>query len=88
MKHARTLIPVAATLLLAGCISVIPEQKHSVPRYDVSLPDAPASAATGEKARAPAAVLCLEGKAGSFSLPAFLFKLPAIEQTKFFTVRK
>ena len=55
MKHARTLIPVAATLLLAGCISVIPEQKHAVPRYDVSLPDAPpASAATGDKVATPA----------------------------------
>jgi hypothetical protein len=54
MKHARTLIPVAATLLLAGCISVIPEQKHAVPRYDVSLPDAPPAAATGDKAATPA----------------------------------
>ena len=55
MKHVSTLIPVAATLLLAGCISVIPEQKHAVPRYDVSLPDAPpASAATGDKAATPA----------------------------------
>ena len=55
MKHASTLIPVAATLLLAGCISVIPEQKHAVPRYDVSLPDAPpASAAVGDKAATPA----------------------------------
>ena len=55
MKHARTLIPVAATLLLAGCISVIPEQKHAMPRYDVSLPDAPpASAAPGDKAATPA----------------------------------
>ena len=55
MKHVSTLIPVAATLLLAGCISVIPEQKHAVPRYDVSLPDAPpASAAIGDKAATPA----------------------------------
>ncbi len=55
MKHACTLIPVAATLLLAGCISVIPEQKHAVPRYDVSLPDAPhAAAATGDKTATPA----------------------------------
>ena len=55
MKYVSTLIPVAATLLLAGCISVIPEQKHAVPRYDVSLPDAPpASAAIGDKAATPA----------------------------------
>ena len=56
MKHASTLVPVATALLLAGCISVIPEQKHAVPRYDVSLPDAsPAPTATAEKAAAPAA---------------------------------
>ncbi len=55
MKYVSTLIPVAATLLLAGCISVIPEQKHAMPRYDISLPDAPpASAATGDKAATPA----------------------------------
>ena len=55
MKHANTLIPFATALLLAGCISVLPEQKHSVPHYDVSLPDAPrALAATADKAATPA----------------------------------
>ena len=55
MKQYNAIIPIAAALLLAGCISVLPEQKHAVPRYDVSLPAAaPASAATAEKAAAPA----------------------------------
>ncbi len=44
MKNAKTFIPVAIALLLAGCISVLPDNKHAVPRYDVALPDAPGSA--------------------------------------------
>ena len=55
MKQYNAIIPIAATFLLAGCISVIPEQKHAVPRYDVSLPAAaPDSVATAEKAASPA----------------------------------
>ncbi len=43
MKNANTFIPVAIALLMAGCISVLPDNKHAVPRYDVALPDAPGS---------------------------------------------
>ena len=69
MKHDSAIIPVAAILLLAGCISVLPEQKHAVPRYDVSLPAAaPASVATAEKSILLSAkhryILCDSSKIG------------------------
>jgi hypothetical protein len=55
MKHDIAIIPVSAALILSGCISVLPKQRHAVPRYDVSIPEVPsASAATGEKAATPA----------------------------------
>jgi hypothetical protein len=51
MNTVKNIIPITAALLLAGCISVLPEQKHAVPRYEVSLPDAhTASAAVSNKA--------------------------------------
>ena len=55
MKNAKTFIPVAIALLMAGCISVLPDNKHAVPRYDVSLPDAPGSAGILSAARPEAA---------------------------------
>ena len=50
MNTVKNIIPITAALLLAGCISVLPEQKHAVPRYEVSLPDAPAASAASNQA--------------------------------------
>lgn len=45
MKKAKTTIPAMLALLFAGCVSVLPESKKAAPRYDVALPDAPATTA-------------------------------------------
>lgn len=56
MKNAANALPALLALLCAGCISVLPGQKHSVPRFDVALPEAPAATA-GEASTAAGRIL-------------------------------
>ena len=58
MNHATKALPALLALACAGCISVLPEPKDAAPRYDVALPEVPATAAAApEAAPAPARIL-------------------------------
>ncbi len=78
MKNANTVIPVAIALLMAGCISVLPDNKHAVPRYDVAIPDAPGNAGIQHAARPEAAP---PGSAGILPAASSIFVIGRVRSS-------